>query len=141
MQTVDSQLSKWSSQPGPISWKTVPDFIQKTLTAEGCALLRHRYEHPLLAHIRFQYVPLAYQGDLYYLQRWSRHEWGVSPSQMIFPDEHTCPLEILNNGSLLSLLVKKAIACFYGDFPDNSPLQPSPSNRRHPSSVILPLAG
>ncbi|MBT9317663.1 hypothetical protein [Leptothoe spongobia] len=141
MQALNSQLAEWSSQPGPVSWEMVPDFIQKALTAEGCTLLKHRREHPLFAHIRFQYIPLAYQGDLYYLQRWSYHEWGVSPSQTIFSDEGSSSLNVLSNGSLLSLLVKKAVASFYGDLPDNSPLQSSSSAKRYTNGTMLPLAG
>lgn len=141
MHALNSQLAQWSNQPGSISWKMVPDFIQTVLATEGCTLLKHRCERPLLAHIRFQYAPLFYQGGLYYLQRWSCREWGVSPSQIIFPAEGPCPLECLDKGSQLSLLVKKAVANFYGDFPDNSPLQPSPSTKRYPNGKMLPLAG
>ena len=140
MQMLNSQPAKRSDQPGLSSWKTVPDFIQKTLTAQGCTLLKYHRERPKLAHIRFQYMPFAYQGDLYYLQRWSHHEWGVSPSQIIFPSEGPCPLELLNNGNMLSSLVKTAVAKFYGDFPDNSPLHPFPSIRRYMNGEILPLA-
>ncbi|ESA32369.1 hypothetical protein N836_27650 [Leptolyngbya sp. Heron Island J] len=140
MQTLSSQPVQRSNQPGPITWKAVPDFIQRALTTEGCTLLKYQRKRPKLAHIRFQYVPLEYQGDLYYLQRWSHHEWGVSPSQIIFPTEGPCSLENLSNGNLLSLVVKRAVASFYGQFQDNSPLQPSPSNRRH-AGKSLPLAG
>lgn len=132
MQVLNSQLAKRSNQPDPIVWNTVPAFIKKALTTEGCILLKHRCDRPQLTpHIRFQYAPLAYQGQLYYLQRWSHHEWGVSPSQIIFPVENACSIAVLSNGSLLSLLVKKAVASFYGDFPDNSPLQPSPFTSRY----------
>ena len=140
MQMLSSQPVQRSNQPGPITWKAVPDFIQKALTSQGCTLLKYHRERPKLAHIRFQYVPLAYQGNLYYLQRWSRHEWGVSPSQIIFPAEGPCSLGDLSHGNLLSLIVKRAVASFYGQFPDDSPLQPSPSNRRQ-TGKILPLAG
>ncbi len=141
MQTLSSQSVKRSNQPGPITWKAVPDFIQKALITEGCTLLKYQRERPKLVHIRFQYVPFAYQGDLYYLQRWSAHEWGVSPSQIIFPTEGPCSLELLSNGNLLSLVVKGAVAKFYGHFPDNSPLQSSPYTRRYTNGQILPLAG
>ncbi|NEQ53664.1 MAG: hypothetical protein F6K11_26615 [Leptolyngbya sp. SIO3F4] len=141
MQKQSSHLVQWSSQPGPISWKTVPDFIQKVLTAEGCTLLKHYCQRPQLAHIRFQYLPLSYQGNLYYLQKWSCYEWGVSPSQLIFPAEGSCPFDVLSNGSLLSLVVKKAVSKFYGDSPDNSPLQPSPSTKRYTKNDVFPIAG
>lgn len=139
---LNSQPTRWSNQPGPITWNAVPDFIQKALITEGCTLLKHRRERPILApHIRFQYVPLAFQGELYYLQRWSHHEWGISPSKLIFPVEGACSMVVLSNGSLLSLLVKKAVASFYGDFPDNSPIQPTSSTRRYGNGGRLPLAG
>lgn len=141
MRSLNSQLPQRSNQTGPIAWNAVPDFIQKALTTEGCTLLKYQRERPKLVHIRFQYVPFAYQGDLYYLQRWSAHEWGVSPSQIIFPTEGPCSSEALNNGNLLSLVVKRAVAKFYGHFPDNSPLQPSPSTRRYTNGQMLPLAG
>ena len=134
-----SQPTRWSSQPGPMTWNTVPDFIQRTLTTEGCTLINQRHRHPLVSHIRFQYVPLAYQGELYYLQRWSHHEWGVSPSQIIFPTESPCSMAILSHGSLLSLAVKKAVANFYDDFPDHSPRQSS--TKRYGQGKKLPLAG
>lgn len=139
MHALNSQPATGAKQPGPITWNTVPDFIQRALTTEGCTLLNHRRERPLAPHIRFQYAPLAYQGELYYLQRWSHHEWGVSPSQIIFPTEGPCSMTILNHSSLLSLLVKKAVANFYDDFPDNSPLRPS--HRRYGRGNRLLLAG
>lgn len=138
---TSNEATKSSNQPGLMSWKTVPEFIQTALKTQGCTLLKHRRDYPRLKHIRFQYVPLSYQGDLYYLQKWSHHEWGVSPSQIIFPTEGTCPLQVLSNGSLLLALVKKAVASFYGDFPDDSPWQPSPSTRRYSNGDMLPLAG
>ncbi len=138
---LDNQPVKWSAQPGPSTWKTVPDFIQKVLTAQGCTLLKYHLERPDLAHIRFQYLPFAYQSDLYYLQRWSRHEWGVSPSPIIFPSEGTCSMAALNNGNMLSSLVKHTVAKVYGDFPDNSPVHPSPSTERYMNGKPLPLAG
>ncbi len=141
MQSLHSQPVKQSNQPGLSSWKTVPDFIQQTLTVQGCTLLKYHRDRPKLAHIRFQYMPFAYQGELYYLQRWSHHEWGVSPSQIIFPAEGACSLAVLSNGNMLSSLVKQAVAQFYGDFPDNSPFHPSPSPRRYRNSKTLPLAG
>ena len=141
MDKLSNKPVRCSNQPGQISWKAVPDFIQKVLTTQGCTLLRHHRERPHLKHIRFQYVPLAYQGELYYLQRWSRDEWGVSPSQIIFPNEGSCPANMLSNGSMLSMLVKNAIATFYGHFPDNSPSHPPSSTRRYRDNETLPLAG
>ena len=141
METLSNNLVRCSNQPGQITWQAVPDFIQRVLTTQGCTLLRHRRERPQLSHIRFQYVPFAYQGNLYYLQRWSRDEWGVSPSQIIFPSEGPCPFALLDNGSLLSLLIKQAIANAHGHSPDNSPFQPPLSTRRPDNNNILPLAG
>lgn len=138
MQTLTHQPAKWPNQPGLISWQTVPDFIRKTLSAQGCTLLKYNRQRPKLAHIRFQYAPLAYQDELYYLQQWSHHEWGVTPSQIIFPSEGACPLAVLNSGGLLSSVVKKAVANFYGHFPDNSPFEPS---SKAYASKTLPLAG
>lgn len=134
------QACKSAYQTGLMPWTTVPDFIQTVLRTRGCTLLRHQCRRPHLKHIRFQYVPFAYQGDLYYLQKWSRDEWGVSPSQIIFPTEGACPFRLLNNGSLLSTVVKKAVAKFYGHFPDDFPLQPS-SSKRYTNAQVLPLAG
>lgn len=141
MDTLNNKPVRCSHQPGSISWKAVPDFIQKVLIDQGCILLNHRCERPQLTHIRFQYVPLSYQGVLYYLQRWSRDEWGVSPSPVIFPTEGPCSFNGLSNGSMLSLLVKQAVAKFYGHFPDNSPSEPPSSTRRYRKNNVLPLAG
>ena len=141
MTALNNKSAKWSDQPGPISWKSVPDFIQHTLIDQDCSLLKHDREQPQLKHIRFQYTPLLYKDHLYYLQRWSDHEWGVSPSQIIFPTEGTCSFEVLSNGNLLSLLVKKAVTRFYGHFPDNSPLQPFSSTSQYTNGKMLPLAG
>ncbi|MBX2864021.1 MAG: hypothetical protein KTR27_10725 [Leptolyngbyaceae cyanobacterium MAG.088] len=141
MKMLNNQPAKWSEQTGLSSWKTVPDFIKNALITQGCTLLKHHRNRSELAHIRFQYLPLAYQQDLYYLQKWSCHEWGVSPSQIIFPSEGNCPLDVLSNGNMLSCLVKNAVAKFYGDSPDNSPVHPSPSTRRYMNDKTLPLAG
>ncbi|MEA5466747.1 hypothetical protein [Leptothoe sp. PORK10 BA2] len=138
MESVNNTPIKWSKHPGAIAWKSVPDFIQTVLITEGCTLLKQPREQPQIPHIRFQYVPMTYQGNLYYLQKWSHHEWGVLPSQLIFPALGTCPFEALNNGSLLSSLVKKAVAKFYGHSLDNSPFQAISS--RHNSEKILSLA-
>ncbi|MDA0674611.1 MAG: hypothetical protein O3C67_13025, partial [Cyanobacteria bacterium] len=72
-------------KPSPMQWALVPDPIQTVLRDAGCLLLKHwsrRHHH---AHVRFQYAPLVYQGDLFYLQRWATVEWNVAPSQLIFP--------------------------------------------------------
>ena len=139
MNTLSNKSVRCSNQPGQMTWKAVPEFMQRVLITQGCTLLRHQQQRPQSKHIRFQYVPFSYQGDLYYLQRWSRDEWGVSPSQIIFPEGGSCSLAVLDNGSMLSLLVKNAIAKFYGHFPDNSPFQPPLSTRRQ--DKVLPLAG
>ena len=139
MERLKSQPATGANQLGLIDWSAVPGCIQGALTTAGAVLLNHRRERPLAPHIRFQYVPFAYSGDVYYLQRWSDREWGVSPSQIIFPTEGACSTSLLNNGSLLSLLIKKAVADFYGDFPDNSLLQPSP--RRYGDRGRFLLAG
>ncbi|MEM9265403.1 MAG: hypothetical protein AAGA46_07760 [Cyanobacteria bacterium P01_F01_bin.13] len=139
MKKLDNKPVIGAHQPGPISWKSVPKFIQTALIAQGCILLQHHRQHPQRKHIRFQYVPLFYKGHLYYLQRWSHDEWGVSPSQLLFPDGSPCLFELLNHGSLLSLIVKKAVAKFYGLFPDDFPSQPSSVAGRD-TDKMLPLA-
>lgn len=136
-----NQATQYLNQPGPMPWGCVPDFIQTVLKDQGCTLLRHRRQWPQLKHIRFQFAPLAYEGDLYFLQRWSQHEWGVTPSQIIFPMEGPCLPKLLSNGSLLSEAVKRAVAIAYGDFPSDSPFQPSPSTRRYTHIKRFPLAG
>lgn len=141
MMPTPNQTPIAAHQPGLMLWTTVPDFIQTVLKTQGCTLLRHQCRRPQLKHIRFQYVPFAYQGDLYYLQRWSRDEWGVTPSQIIFPAEGSCPLALLSNGSLLATVVKKAVANFYGHFSDDFSLQSSSSSRRYTNGQMLPLAG
>lgn len=140
-QQAPKQASPTACQPGLMSWTTVPDFIQAALKTRGCTLLRHQRQRPQLKHIRFQYAPFAYQDNLYYLQKWSRDEWGVSPSQIIFPAEGACPFELLSNGSLLATVVKKAVAKFYGHFPDDFSLQLSSAGRRSINGQMLPLAG
>ncbi len=138
MKTLDKKLVIGFNQPGPISWKSVPDFIQNALIAQGCILLHHPCKQPQLKHIRFQYVPLFYKGHLYYLQRWSHDEWGVSPSEILFPEGAPCMVEVLDHGSLLSLLVKKAVAQSYGLLPNDSPSQPSAATGQC-ADKMLPL--
>ena len=126
MQSVTNTSAQWSKHSGPITWQSVPDFIQMALIAEGCTLLQPQRQQAQLPHLRFQYIPLSYQGNLYYLQKWSLHEWGVSPSQLIFPADGACPFAALTHGSLLSSRVKKAVANFYGHSPNHSPFHLPP---------------
>ena len=112
-------------KPSPMMWDLVPENIKAVLTKSGCLLLRHWTRRHHGAHIRFQYAPLAYQGDLYYLQRWAPVEWSVVPSQLIFPHEGWPATETTrSNGNLLSLKVRQAIADFY---PSNNPELPMSS--------------
>ena len=141
MGTQNNKPARWSNQPGPIVWKVVPEFIQNTLSAQGCILLNHHHTWPLLKHIRFQYAPLSYRGCLYYLQRWSQHEWGVSPKQIIFPGDTACTLDTLSNGSLLSSLVKQAVAKSYGLCPNSLTVQSSLPTGRYTDGQMLSLAG
>lgn len=140
MQALNNKATGYSHQSGPISWKTVPEFIQNALSTQGCTLLKHHRDHPHHKHIRFQYVPLSYQGCLYYLQKWSRDEWGVSPCQIIFPAEGACSFEALNDSSLLSSVVQNAVARFYGNFPEGSLLQPSLATQQYANGSPSPLA-
>ncbi|MEM1238754.1 MAG: hypothetical protein AAGI45_02830 [Cyanobacteria bacterium P01_H01_bin.26] len=141
MAIQNNKPARWSNQPGPIVWQVVPEFIQNTLRAQGCILLKHHHTWPVLKHIRFQYVPLSYRGCLYYLQRWSQHEWGVSPRQIIFPEDTVCTLETLSNGSLLSSRVKQAVAKSYGLCPDSLAVQLSFPTSRYTDDPMLSLAG
>lgn len=92
-------------------WELVPDQIKEVLLRAGCLPLKHwtrRHHH---SHVRFQYAPLVYQGDLFYLQRWAPIEWAVSPSQAIFPHEGwPCTEKTRRKGSFLSLQIRYAIA-------------------------------
>lgn len=97
-------------KPSPMMWNLVPHDIRTTLLESGCLLLKHWTRRHHDAHIRFQYAPLVYQGDLYYLQRWAPVEWSVVPSQLIFPHEGwPCYETTRSNGNLLSLKVRWAI--------------------------------
>ena len=97
-------------KPSPMSWELVPELIKATLTAQGCSLLHHWKRRPHHLYVRFQYAPLVYQGDLFYLQRWAAAEWGISPSQIIFPRTGwPCTEKTLRNGSLLSQVVRDAV--------------------------------
>ncbi len=97
-------------KPSPLSWQLVPALVKTALTDKGCSLLHHWKRRPHHLYVRFQYAPLVYQGDLFYIQRWASAEWGVSPSQIIFPrNGWSCPEKALRHGSLLSQVVRKAI--------------------------------
>lgn len=101
-------------KPSPMMWELVPDQIRAVLLHAGCLLLKHWTRRHHLSHVRFQYAPLVYEGDLFYLQRWAPVEWGVAPSQLIFPHEGwPCTEKTRTNGSLLSLKVRLAIASQY----------------------------
>lgn len=97
-------------KPSPMSWQLAPELIKAALTAQGCSLLHHWKRRPHHLYVRFQYAPLVYQADLFYLQRWASAEWGVSPSQIIFPRKGwPCTEKALRNGSLLSQVVRDAV--------------------------------
>lgn len=103
-------------KPSPLMWDLIPIQVKTVLLNEGCMLLKPwaRRQHP--AYIRFQYAPLVYVGDLFYLQRWSATEWQVSPSQMIFPYEGwPCSASTRRHGGHLSFLVRRAIAELFPD--------------------------
>ena len=97
-------------KPSPMSWELAPELIKFDLRAKGCSLLHHWKRRPHHLYVRFQYAPLVYQGDLFYLQRWAPAEWGVSPSQIIFPRKGwPCTEKALRHGSLLSRVVRNAV--------------------------------
>ncbi|HEY9888899.1 MAG TPA: hypothetical protein V6D02_10895 [Candidatus Obscuribacterales bacterium] len=101
-------------KPSPMMWELVPDPIKAVLTTQGCLLLKHWTRRQHHAYIRFQYAPLVYDGDLYYLQRWDAVDWSVAPSQVIFPHEGwPCPEKTRRNGSDLSLKIRQAIVRLY----------------------------
>ena len=103
-------------KPSPMMWELVPTQIKAVLQQEGCNLLRHWARRQHRSYIRFQYAPLVYQGDLFYLQRWSATEWHVSPSQLIFPNEGwPCSELTRQHGGHLSLLVRRTIAQLFPD--------------------------
>ncbi|NER81037.1 MAG: hypothetical protein F6K42_16010 [Leptolyngbya sp. SIO1D8] len=95
-------------------WDLVPEKIKAVLLESECLLLKHWKRRHHDSHIRFQYAPLVYKDDLFYLQRWASIEWSVVPSQLIFPHEGwPCSESTRSNGSLLSLKVRQAIAELY----------------------------
>ncbi len=100
-------------------WALVLEPIKAALTAQGCLLLPHWERQAHKAYVRFQYAPLTYQGNLFYLQRWAPVEWAVAPSQLIFPRSGWCCSEqTRRHGGELSLLVRQVIARLYpGDTP------------------------
>ena len=101
-------------KPSPLMWKLVPAEIRDALLREGCYLLKQWERKPHDVHVRFQYAPLVYEGDLFYLQRWAPVEWGVSPSPVIFPCENWPLSEVtLRRGARLSQLVRWAVAAAY----------------------------
>lgn len=117
-------------KPSPMMWELVPEAVKTVLVEQGCLLLRHWTRRHHGSHVRFQYAPLVYQGDLFYLQRWAPAEWSVVPSQLIFPHAGwPCSETARTHGNWLSLKVRQAIAYFYpGDAPLPVPLS-VPSNR------------
>lgn len=97
-------------KPSPMPWELVPELIKVALAVQGCSLLHHWKRRPHHLYVRFQYAPLVYQSDLFYLQRWASAEWGVSPSQIIFPRTGwPCTEKTLRNGSLLSQVVRDTV--------------------------------
>ncbi|NET37995.1 MAG: hypothetical protein F6K19_39360 [Cyanothece sp. SIO1E1] len=101
-------------KPSPMSWALVPEIIKDALAAQGCSFLHHWQRKPHHLYVRFQYAPLVFQGHLFYLQRWAPAEWGVSPSQIVFPRSGwICTEETLSHGSLLSQVVRDAVIQMY----------------------------
>jgi hypothetical protein len=101
-------------KPSPLMWKLVPAAIRDVLMREGCFLIKQWERKPHDVHVRFQYAPLVYQGDLFYLQRWAPVEWGVSPSPVIFPSENWPLAETtLRKGAFLSQMVRQVVAEIY----------------------------
>jgi len=98
-------------KPSPMMWELVPIEVKSVLLDEGSILLKHWTRRQHHAYVRFQYAPLTYKGDLFYLQRWSSTEWHVSPSQLIFPHEGwPCTEQTRRHAGKLSFLVRRAIA-------------------------------
>ncbi|MEM6716664.1 MAG: hypothetical protein AAF827_16800 [Cyanobacteria bacterium P01_D01_bin.6] len=103
-------------KPSPMMWQLIPTQLKAVLVNEGCMLLKHWERRQHYAYVRFQYAPLVYLGDLFYLQRWSATEWHVSPSQLIFPhDGWPCTEKTRQHGSHLSFLVRRKIAELFPD--------------------------
>lgn len=101
-------------KPSAMMWELVPETIKSVLLASECTLLKHWTRKHHATYVRFQYAPLIYQGDLFYLQRWAPVEWSIVPSQLIFPREGwTCSENTRSNGNFLSILVRRAIAQLY----------------------------
>lgn len=106
-------------KPSPMMWELVPTEVKTILLNAGSTLLKHWARRQHYAYVRFQYAPLVYKGELFYLQRWSATEWHVSPSQLIFPHEGwPCTEETRRHASNLSILVRRAIAEL---LPDSQP--------------------
>ena len=113
----------------PMMWELVPQEIKTVLLQEGCLLLKHWMRRHHATYVRFQYAPLVYKGDLFYLQRWALVEWNVVPSQLIFPREGwPCSENTRRKGSLLSLQIRLAIANLY---PENQRRNHFPKNWVH----------
>ena len=103
-------------KPSPLMWNLIPIQVKTVLINEGCMLLKHWARRKHYSYVRFQYAPLVYVGDLFYLQRWSTTEWHVSPSQLIFPHEGwPCSEKTRRNGGHLSFLVRRTIAELFPD--------------------------
>ncbi|MBF2035846.1 MAG: hypothetical protein IGR92_10275 [Leptolyngbyaceae cyanobacterium T60_A2020_046] len=101
-------------KPSSISWRWVPAEIRAALEDHGCLLLRHWTRRPHTLHVRFQYAPFLYLGELFYLQRWSAVEWAVSPSQIIFPHPGwPCSELTRRHGAELSDLVRQTVTTLY----------------------------
>jgi hypothetical protein len=101
-------------------WKLVPADIVETLLREKCFLIKQWERKPHALHVRFQYAPLVFEGELFYLQRWAPVEWGVSPSAVIFPNEKWPLTETtLQRGAYLSVLVRTVIARLYPNYPSS----------------------
>jgi hypothetical protein len=110
----ETQQLPGPGKPSPLMWKLVPPAIRDVLLQEGCFLIKQWERKPHDVHVRFQYAPLVYQGDLFYLQRWAPVEWGVSPSPVIFPSENWPLAEMtLRKGAFLSQTVRQVVAEIY----------------------------
>jgi hypothetical protein len=111
---TDSPQLPGPGKPSPLMWKLVPSEISAILLREGCFLIKQWGRKPHHVHVRFQYAPLVFEGDLFYLQRWAPIEWSVSPSGVIFCRENWPLTELtLRRGAYLSTLVRDVVARLY----------------------------
>jgi hypothetical protein len=101
-------------KPSPLMWKLVPSEIRLVLLQQGCFLIKQWDRKPHQVHVRFQYAPMVFDGELFYLQRWAPVEWSVSPSGVIFCRENWPVTEItLRRGAYLANRVRQVVAQLY----------------------------